>query len=151
MNRNSKEASFEDVLEIHPYLIDKTLLGGRLERQYPITLPDGRFNYIDLIYFKENEIVVVELKRERIVKKDISQLTGYIRYIRDKFPEMEVRGILVGQGINEEDLHALEMREFTYKELFKDIPVRIKICSNCRKAVDERKSNCNWCGDKEFF
>lgn len=150
-NRYSKEVSFEDILEIHPYLIDESLVDGKLERQYPIELNDGRFNYIDLIYFKETEITVIELKRAEIKKVDVSQLSGYVNYIRNKFPGRIVKGIIVGQSIKKEILKDVEIRAFAYRELFRDIPVRIKICSNCRKAVDERKIKCYWCNSNVFL
>lgn len=151
INRSSKEREFELLLENHPYLIDNSLVDGRIEEQYSITLDNGDIRFIDLIYFKEKEITVIELKRDALQKKDISQLSEYVNHVKKLFPEQKIYGILVGQFASDEILRFLELRDFKYKQYFRDIPVRIKICSNCRKAVDMRKSKCNWCGSIIFF
>jgi len=151
INRSSKEKSFEEILKNHPYLVDESLIGGKVKEQYHIVLKNGFNRYIDLIYFKEDDITIIELKRDIIRKKDISQLSEYVNHVKLLFPEKQIKGILVGQEIDKEILKIMDLRGFIYKQLFTDIPIHIKICLDCRKANNTMRSKCKWCGSEKFL
>ena len=127
------------------------MFNGRVESQYKITLSRERIGFIDIIYFKPDEITVIELKREVIKKIDVSQLTEYVDRVKDTFPECNVYGIIAGQEINNENKHSLTIRGFKFKKYFRDIPLQLKLCLNCRKAVGINEDKCKWCDYEEFI
>lgn len=127
------------------------MIDGKLENQYKITLSNGSIGFIDIIYFKSHEISVIELKKDKIIKPDITQLSEYVNKIRKKFPEKQVNGYLVGKNIPEDFKRSLKLRDFKFKKLGKDIPLKLKLCVNCRKAVGINDKKCNWCNYNKFM
>lgn len=127
------------------------MIDGKLENQYKITLSNGSIGFIDIIYFKSHEISVIELKKDKIIKPDITQLSEYVNKIRKKFPEKQVNGYLVGKDIPEEFKRSLELRGFSFKKLIKDIPIKLKLCINCRKAIRIHDKMCKWCNYDKFM
>lgn len=114
-------------------------------------MSNGTIGYIDIIYFKEHEIVVIEIKREAIIKKDLSQLSEYVHCIKKLYPGKIVRGILIGQYLDDNLKVFLDLMGLTFKSYFYDIPLRLKICDKCRKVVGINQNNCNWCNSEDFL
>ncbi len=150
LNRNSSEKEFEDFLKNYPYLIDENLINGKVDTQISIELFNGKTGIIDILFDNIEKIVVIELKKGKIQPVDITQLTDYVNYYKSNFPEKEIQGILIGQEINQRNLNMIEQKGFSYKELFTDIPIRIKLCLNCRKIIAHKENICKWCESKIF-
>ena len=139
------------MLKDYPYLIDENLVGGKLRNQYKIELSDGKIDYIDLIYFKDNEITIIELKKGKIKKKDIVQLSEYVNHFVKNSNGMKIHGILIGQEIDIESAWLLKNKGFIYKQLFRDIPFKLKMCENCRKIMGIHEEKCKWCNSNKFI
>lgn len=116
-----------------------------------ITLSDRNIRYIDIIYFKEDEITVVELKKNTIMKKHIQQITEYIEHIKSVYPNQNIRGILAGQKLETNLEHSLNLRGLIFKKYFVEIPFKLKLCNNCRKAVRSIQHKCSWCNCQKFI
>jgi len=114
-------------------------------------LSNGKIDYIDLIYFKNNEITIIELKKGKIKNKDIIQLSEYVNHFIENSQEMKIRGILIGQEIDTDSLRLLKNKGFIYKQLFKDILFELKMCENCRKIMSIYESKCKWCNNDKFI
>jgi RecB family endonuclease NucS len=99
-------------------LIDKALIGGSVQNQFKIYLSNGTVGYIDIIYFKENEVVVIELKKETIIKKDLSQLSEYVHCIKKLYPGKSIRGILIGQYLDDNLKVFLDLMGLFLKVIF---------------------------------
>ncbi len=151
INRNLKEREIENILIRYPYLIDDRLIDGKVKNQYKIILSDGSKGYIDIIYFKSHEITVIELKKDEIIKSDITQLSEYVNQIRKEFPKQKVHGYLVGKEMPSEFERSLNLRDFKFKKLGKEIPIKLKLCTNCRKALRINDKMCKWCNNEEFM
>lgn len=132
-------------------MLEESLVGGIVQNQYKITFSDGSIRYIDIIYFKENEITIIELKKDTVIKKHIQQLSEYVEHVKTLFPNKNIRGILAGQQIEANIDHSLNWRGFIFKKYFRDIPFNLKLCNNCRKAVRKSQIKCNWCNCQEFL
>ena len=141
----------EDILVKYPYLIDESFIDGDLKRQYKVILSNNSVGYIDIIYFKQKEIIVVELKKDIIIKQDITQLSEYVNQIKNEFPNKEIRGFLVGKNIPGEFKRSLKLRGIKFKKLTKDIPLKLKLCDNCRKALRVHDELCKWCNHNTFI
>ena len=109
------EKILEDFLEKNLTTLEKDL--SLVGRQYPtITGP------IDLLCKdKNNDFVVVELKKGRTSDKVVGQILRYIAFIEDSMIEHEnqkVRGIIVGREIDkslEMSLKAIRERDLQLK------------------------------------
>lgn len=145
------EKDYEQILKQFPYLIDDNFSHGKITSQYPITLDNGANRFIDIISIGEKEIHVAELKRGKIKTIDISQLSEYVQHFRKNFIDKSVSGYLIGDEINERDLGFLEQKGFEFKQYNKDIPLNIKICKYCRKAVKEELNDCPHCNKSDFL
>lgn len=132
-------------------MLDESLIDGRIENQFKIVLSDGKIRYIDLIYFKENEIVIIELKKDKVLKKHIQQLVEYVEQLKIMYPKHKIRGVLTGQYLEDNLEHSLNLRGFIFKKYFRDIPFELKLCNNCRKAVRKNQFICNWCNSQIFI
>lgn len=151
IKRFSLEKEFENILKTYPYLIDKTLVDGRVESQYKIVLSNGTTRYIDIIFFKKDEIVIIELKKDKVIKKNIQQLNEYVAHLKEIYPNQKIRGILVGRSLESNLEYSLNLRGLIFKKYFKDIPLELKICTKCRKAVSRSLEKCVWCGNQTFL
>lgn len=151
INSYSLEKKFEDILKIYPYLLDESLVGGKLENQYKIVLSEGNIRYIDIIYFKEDEIVIIELKKDKVLKNHIQQLAEYVDHLKKRWPGHKIRGILTGQNLDYNLERSLRLRGFSFRKYFKDIPFKLKMCDNCRRAVRITQKKCKWCNSETFL
>lgn len=132
-------------------MLDESLVGGKVENQYKITLSNGNIRYIDIIYFKEDEIVIIELKKDKVLKRHIQQLAEYVDHLKKVYPDHKIRGILTGQNLDYNLEHSLKLRGFIFRNYFRDIPFELKLCNNCRKAVRRNQNKCNWCNNQTFI
>ena len=85
------------------------------------------------------------------MKKHIQQLGEYVEHLKKVYPDRKIRGILTGQDIDNNLEHSLNLRGFNFKKYFNDIPFKLKICNNCRKAVRKNRAKCNWCNSETFI
>ena len=91
------------------------------------------------------------MKKGIVIKKDIQQLSEYVEHIKELFQNTNVWGILAGQQIENKLEYSLNLRGFVFKKYFKDIPLHLKLCDHCRKAVRNNQNKCKWCGSQEFL
>ena len=47
--------------------------------------------------------------------------------------------------------NSLELRGFEFRKLFNDIPLKLKMCVHCRKAVKINAKKCEWCNYDKFM
>ena len=126
-------------------------MGGRLDNQYKIVLSSGAIRYIDIIYFKEDEIVIIELKKNKVLKNHIQQLAEYVDHLKKVYPDHKIRGILAGQNLEINLEHSMNLRGFKFRKYFEDIPFELKLCTDCRKAVRKIQDKCKWCNSESFI
>ena len=116
------EKILEDFLERHLEELEEGLkLTGR---QYPtITGP------IDILANdKYGNLVVIELKKNRVADKVIGQISRYVTFFENEFEKQKIRAIIVGKNIDrnlEKSVKALKFQtdlyKFDYKVAFKKI------------------------------
>jgi hypothetical protein len=70
----SKESDLEDLLALHPYLIDEEFAGLHAKRQ----LSRGK-NRLDLLFELTHGQCIVELKKTPLTAEDLAQLLRYCR------------------------------------------------------------------------
>ena len=85
------------------------------------------------------------------MKKHIQQLAEYVDHLTKEYPNHKTRGILAGQNLDNNLEHSLKLRGFIFRSYFKDIPLKLKLCINCRKAVRKNQLKCNWCKSETFI
>lgn len=85
------------------------------------------------------------------MKKHIQQLAEYVEHLKKVYPDHKIRGILTGQNLDNNLEHSLMLRDFIFKSYFKDVPFKLKICNNCRKAVRITQIKCKWCNSETFI
>ncbi len=136
------ERDIQKLYQTYPYLLDPKFLEAHVTPQYP--LPSG---YADLAIFQPEEITIVELKIDPLGPQYILQLNGYLSDMAEKFPAAGISGILIGQApkTNMAQLLANLGYPIKIKILEEEVPVKIKICRNCRRANDYRKGWCDYC------
>ena len=63
---------------------------------------------IDLIGFRDNDIIIVELKRKTAIIKDYSQLHRYVCHFTEKYPNVLVKGYIASPKIGKNCLKKLQ-------------------------------------------
>jgi len=91
------------------------------------------------------------LKKDKVLKKHIQQLTEYVDHLKKKWPDHKIRGILAGQNLDHTLERSLKLRGFIFRSYFKDIPFKLKMCNSCRKAVRITQTKCKWCNSETFI
>ncbi|AZV42005.1 nuclease [Peribacillus asahii] len=86
------EKEFEDILVLHPELIEDNLTLIKRQGQLQEKRTDLMFKD------KLNNLLLVELKRDRIEEENIHQIMGYIRRLK-ALNHLNVRGMLIGQSV----------------------------------------------------
>ncbi|MHA1694485.1 MAG: endonuclease NucS domain-containing protein [Promethearchaeota archaeon] len=143
------ESEIQILYQNHPYLIEEQFFQQKVIPQYP--LPSG---FADLVVFLDDEIVVIELKVVPLDETHILQLNGYMEDINKKFKDIKkIRGILVGYPPAHELENAIIALKFEIKVMIleRDLPIEIKICSQCRRLVDYKLDSCPYCLSFEFL
>jgi len=113
------EKQIEDVLQHNPDIIEDGLIF--LDRQVP--LGNRR---IDLMFSdKDSQILVVELKKGEIQRKDIGQIIEYMGYFLERKNELKhdtsIRTMLIGSKVPDQIQLSLNYFGVEWKELDKDI------------------------------
>jgi hypothetical protein len=142
------ESDIEDILETHPYLIDKKFLTNpkyTLKRQET----QSKQARTDLVFTfeHEKEIILVELKKTVLKLSDYKQILRYYQSIKAKYYyPWKIYGYLIGYP-NPKELD-YDMRSFKWLNLLyleKDIPTKIWICQKCRRANSSTVYECKYC------
>ena len=137
------ESEIQQLYESYSYLIEEKFLNRQIFSQYQVSS-----GFIDIIIFLEDEIVVVELKKDRLEEKHILQIASYLRDIKNVFKDTSIiRGILIGKKPKSGIEKIIQQQVFQIKILVlnRDIPTRIEICDNCRMANNPSKKRCWYC------
>jgi RecB family endonuclease NucS len=133
--RMREERELEDILFAYPYLIDPSLEKPR--RQVVI----NKRLRLDLRFeLAGGKQLIVELKRGKVGTAEVEQLQTYRREIGSR----KTRGILVGAFLTEaaeKEIQSLR-GAITFRQLGRDIPTRIIVCSDCRRARDASIERC---------
>ena len=95
--------------------------------------------------------MIIELKKDEVQRKHIQQLSEYVDHFKKVYPDHKIRGILTGQNLENNLEHSLKLRGFFFRSYFKDIPLELKLCNNCRKAVRSNQIKCKWCNSETFI
>ncbi|MHA1792176.1 MAG: endonuclease NucS domain-containing protein [Promethearchaeota archaeon] len=146
-----KEKDIEDFLFKYPYLISPEFSDGVMKRQYLLKLKNDEKRFIDLSFWKEREIIVIELKKTRINPSHVTQLSFYTHELKNQCKNKKIKGILIGTGIDKDTLSLIKNLNFRYYEFGKDIPKIIKFCDDCRRACSYLEKQCPWCGCSTFI
>lgn len=135
------EKDFEDILEIHPYLLDPSFKKYKTLRQKKIH--KGR---VDLFLISDDNlnIVIIEIKKDKLTVSSLSQIKRYYYYFRRKHKGTNViiSAYLVGTSSN---LDISRLKWLKIKLIDKDIPRKIKLCPKCNTAFDYKVFTCK-CG-----
>lgn len=143
------EKEVQILYQTHPYLIEKQFLNQKVIPQYP--LPSG---FADIMVFLRDEVVVIELKVEPLENTHLLQLNEYLEDSKEDFKSYsKFRGILIGKSPKEDLNETLKVLSFYVQILIlsKDIPLKIKICGNCRLANDWNNLKCKYCFSDSFL
>ncbi|MHA1381484.1 MAG: endonuclease NucS domain-containing protein [Candidatus Helarchaeota archaeon] len=142
------ENDIQFLYQTHPYLIDPRFSRENIQYQYP--LPSG---FADIVAFLETTIIVVELKINKIIPQDILQLNGYMEDLQKKFPKKEISGMIIGKKPTRSKEFLVNSLNFhvDFKILGVDIPIKIKICKNCRKANHNKNVKCVFCSTSDWL
>ena len=148
-----REYEIHKIIKLYPYLLDPELENAELkhERIY------DNFKRADFVFYlkKKNKIIVVEVKRDVIDYKALSQLLHYMEQEErlNHRCEMTIIGYLVGKYINKNVKNRIKNldKKIYVKFINIDLPVKVKICSRCRKANDILATRCKWCGYIRFI
>jgi len=142
------EKEIQILYQTYPYLIEKKFLNQKTIPQY--TFPSG---FADIVVFLENEVVVIELKIDHLENSHLLQLSGYLEDAKREFKNLKLRGILIGKAPKIDLFKSLRFLPFNIKMMIlkRDIPIKIKICDNCRLANDKNDSKCSFCYNSVFL
>lgn len=97
--RVDRERKLHKFLRDYPYIIDP-----ELERWKPgseVTIGDKR---LDLVFARNGQYTIVELKRTRLQVADIEQLSGYVGRLKDRGYELTGHHYLVGKRPKREEI-----------------------------------------------
>ena len=148
-NTKVTEKEIQYLYQTHPYLIEKKFLNQKVIPQYQ--LPSG---YADIVVLLEDEAVVIELKVDSLEISHLLQLVGYLedlKVILNK--DKKVRGILIGKKPKCDLNASIKCLSFKIKVMIlnKNLPIKIKICENCRLANDFNNTTCVYCSGNHFI
>lgn len=143
------ERDIEDLVESDPEVLEK---GIKLIKRQKTT--DA--GIIDLLCLDKNDnYVVIELKKDMASDKVVGQILRYMAWVEDNLSDREsVRGIIVAQGHDKKLEYAIKSSKYPIevKVFGEDAPIEenIKYCDKC--GVSNRKSAkfCVKCGN-EFW
>jgi len=142
------EKEIQMLYQTYPYLIEKKFLNQKTIPQY--TFPSG---FADIVVFLEEQIVIIELKVDPLENSHLLQLSGYLEDAKREYKNMELRGILIGKEPKIDLFKSLRILPFKIKMLIlkRDVPIKIKICDNCRLANDTNDLKCIFCSNNIFL
>ena len=138
------EKDIEDILETHPYLIESNLSKETHSVFRQKVINSGKRIDLLLIENISKKIYIIELKIGKLKKEDLEQIKSYYNEIRLNYNE-KVFGYLIGKEDEEELLNTESYKWLSIKYLNKEIPTKIWLCDNCRKATDINLSVCKYC------
>ena len=143
------ELDIENQIIINPEILEKGL--KLIKSQYQTTV-----GFIDILFKDKNQdYVVVELKREKGTYKVVGQIQKYLTWIEENLAQnKKVRGIIVVKESNKDLEMAIKGSRFLIEvKIFgKEPPVEdnIKYCDNCGEINRILAKFCVKCG-KEFW
>ena len=111
---------------------------------------------IDLLCLdKENNYVIIELKKDKTSDKVVGQIQRYMTWVEENLADKEsVRGIIVAQGHDRKLEYAIKGSKYPVKvKIFgEEAPVEenIKYCDKCGEANRKSAKFCVKCGN-EFW
>ena len=133
--RMREERELEELLFAYPYLIDpglekprrQVVLSKRLRLDLQFELAGGK-------------LLIVELKRGKVGTAEVKQLQDYRRALGTR----KTRGVLVGSFLTEAAEKQIQLSggTITFRQLGRDIPTRIVVCLECRRARDASIERC---------
>ena len=142
------ESDIEDILETHPYLIDKKFLANTkyIYKRQETQSKDARTDLV-FTFEQEKEIILVELKKTILKLPDYKQILRYYNRLKANYTyPWKISGYLIGYP-NPKELD-YDKRSFKWLKLLyleKDIPIQIRICEKCRKANSSISYECKYC------
>ncbi|WP_457613739.1 endonuclease NucS [Methanocaldococcus sp.] len=111
LNLTGSEEEMADMIFKNPKLIEEGF--SPLSKEYQI--PTG---IIDILgKDKNNNWVILELKRRRADLQSVSQLKRYVEYFKNKYGEKRVRGILVAPSLTTGALNLLKSENLEFKKI----------------------------------
>ncbi|MFX1295489.1 MAG: hypothetical protein ACFFD2_11655 [Promethearchaeota archaeon] len=142
------ERDIQFIYETHPYLIDPRFLNAKVTPQY--SLPSG---YADIVLFLNDEIIVIELKINPLIPQYVLQLNEYMKDLSKEFSSRSISGVLIGKSPKMDIDTLISNLNFPVeiKILKEDIPIKIKICKNCRLANPNKNEQCHFCSCTEWI
>lgn len=139
------ERAIEDLLVDYPYLIASHLPPPK--RQFHLK----DIGIVDL-YFEVGEAVwIAEIKANTCTVSCVRQVIRYVQYLRTK--HSEVHGLLIGPAINAQAAKLLNQStlDLRFLKLEEDVPTKIVVCMDCRKAYAARHHGCPICGTRQVL
>jgi len=143
------ENEIQTLYELHPYLINERFLNQEVISQYRV--PSG---FIDIMIKLPGELVIIELKVEKLNSSHVLQLNGYLEDIQKDKPNIKnISGILIGYQPKKKIDSLLKSLKFSIniKILIQDVPIKIKTCTKCRLTCSISKNNCPFCTSTDFL
>ncbi|TDU62507.1 uncharacterized protein DUF91 [Prosthecobacter fusiformis] len=139
LHESRQERAIEDLLVDYPYLIASHLT--RPKRQYYLNDTDR----IDLFFKAGDEVWIAEIKAQTCTVACVRQLMRYVQHLLPAHPV--VRGLLIGPGINSAASKLLQAGPYDLRflKLDEDVPRKIVVCRDCRKAYAARLDVCPDC------
>ena len=130
------ERQLEDLLFTYPYLLDPGFT--RLKRQRFLNASSR----LDLLAETEEGAVVIELKHGRCGVAEVRQLERYLGLQESR--SACVRGILVGSALTMAATKLCESSRFPiiFKRTGVDVPTRVVVCRECRRARSAHQERC---------
>lgn len=143
------ERDIEDLVESDPEILEKGL--KLIERQKTTNA-----GIIDLLCLDKNDnYVIIELKKDRAGDKVLGQIQRYMVWVEDNLVDKEsVRGIIVAQDYDKKLEYAIKGSKYPIEvKIFgEETPVEenIKYCDKCRTPNRKSAKFCVECGN-EFW
>lgn len=143
IQQSRHEARIEDLLFAYPHLISPELRRPLRQRWLSAS------SRTDLIFEERDRIVVVEIKRSAITVGAIRQLDRYKNELSLKGKKF--LGIAVGKSLHSAAATLLSGKgsPHLYRQLGRDIPLKIVVCHLCRQARSAALIKCPTDGETE--
>ncbi len=142
------ERELEDILYQHPYLIKEDFIKGRRQIQFEDN------TRLDIAFFFEDVIYVIELKKDILSISTVDQIIGYIENLQ-KENGKAAKGIIIGkkptdkEGLNNYINHKGYAIEIEYFDVY--ISTIYKLCKECRRVNYLNQKKCKYCGCDEWI
>lgn len=135
------ERDLEDILEIHPYLLDPNFKKYEVLRQKKIY--KGRLDLF-LISKDKLNITIIEIKRDKLNVASVNQIKRYYYYYNRKYKGtlVKISAYLIGLSSS---IDVSRLKWLKIRLIDKDIPRKVKLCPKCNTAIDYREFTCK-CG-----